>query len=191
MVDQEVGVFLCKRKLKLDLKRLANSALANNLTKHLNEYESKVKEMVHGFDLKSRHAREKSRKRLDEFAKQLKRTRGDLEKRVSALVSQEGIRLNKRVGELFNYLKSVAGNEKLSFRAAPSKKKKTKSASKTKKSSPKKRSDSAVPCGREGKLSQLVRISHFIPLCPSDEAGGLCPEPSITASLRKQFWDKL
>ena len=141
-----------QEKLKLDLKRLANSALANNLSKHLNEYESKVKEMVHGFDLKSRYAREKSRKRLDEFAKQLKKTRGDLEKRVSTLVNQEGVRLNKRVTELFNYLKSVAGNEKIGLRAAPSKKKKaskasTQSANKTKKTSSKKRSDSASHAG--------------------------------------------
>jgi hypothetical protein len=89
-------------KLKIDLKRLADSALANNLSKHLNEYEAKVKEMVRDFDLKSREARDKSRERLDRFLAQLKQTRGDLEKKVTDIAHVEGERLNKRVSELVN-----------------------------------------------------------------------------------------
>ena len=42
------------RKLNVDLKALANSALAKDLTRHLNQYEARVKEVVRDFDLKSR-----------------------------------------------------------------------------------------------------------------------------------------
>lgn len=135
-------------KLKLDLKRLANSALATNLSRHLKDYEAKVKKVVHGFDLKSRDARAKSKKQLDQFAVQLKKTRGQIEKKVVTLAQEEGERLNKRVVELVNYLKSVAGNEKIASRSAqPGKKKTSKGASPRNggtKRAPKKRSVIAV-----------------------------------------------
>src|SRR5580765_6397819 len=97
-------------KLRSELKRLANSELVSGISKQLNVYEKKVKDLVNNFDTKSREARGKSREQLDKFATQLKRTRTDVEKRVRDLLTQEGQRLNKGMGELVNYLKSMANS---------------------------------------------------------------------------------
>ncbi len=130
-------------KLKLDLKKLAESELAQSLSRHLNSYEVRVKRLVKDFDVKSREARDKGQKQLDKFAGQLKRTRTGLEKRVSTLYHHESQRLNQGVNELFNYLKSIAKSEKLIARAPSSPKKKSRAnasdTSTAKKSSTKKR----------------------------------------------------
>lgn len=130
-------------KLKLDLKALANSELMGSLSKHLNTYEKKVKKLVNDFDLKSRDARHKGQLQLDKLANQFKKTRSDLEKRVTGLLHAEGQRLNQGVSELFNYLKSIAKNEKLEKKPLSSYKQQKVSkasgdVSSTRKSSPKK-----------------------------------------------------
>jgi hypothetical protein len=112
-------------KLKLDLKKLANSELALSLARHLDGYEKRVKEFVKEFDVKSRDARTKGQKQLDKFAGQLKRTRTDLEKRVATLFHEESRQLNQRVNELVNYLKRVTKSEKLKPESSSSKKKET------------------------------------------------------------------
>ena len=114
--------------LKLDLKAIANSELVGNLSKHLTAYEKKVKELVNDFDLKSRDARAKGQRQLDKLAGQFKKTRTELEKRVTGLLHIEGQRLNQGVSELFNYLKNIAKNEKLDMKPSSSKKKTTKAA---------------------------------------------------------------
>lgn len=104
---------MLQEKLKSDLKRLADTPFAHNLTKQFSAYEDRVREVVHGLELKSREARAQSLKRIDEFTDQLKKTRGQVEKKVSTLLNEEGKRLNAKVTELLNYLKSMARDEKL------------------------------------------------------------------------------
>lgn len=108
--------------LKADLKKIANSALVSNLSKQFNSYENRVRKFVTEFDLKSREARTRSRKQIDQFADQLQKTRKEVEKRVTKVIEKEGKRLNGRATVLFNYLKSVAKNEKLAQKAASAKK---------------------------------------------------------------------
>lgn len=133
-------------KLKLDLKKLANSELVANLSKHLTTYEKRVKGLVSEFDLKSRDARQKGQEQIDKLAGQFKRSRNELEKRVSSLLHQEGQRLNQGVNDLFNYLKSIAKSEKLGKKsAAPTKKK----ASKGDASSATKKNATRKPRGRK------------------------------------------
>lgn len=126
-------------KLREDLKRLASS------------YEDRVRKMVHDFDLKSREARENSLKQFDKFAVQLRKTRGNVEKRVTALLNEEGKRLNEAVTELFQYLKSMSKDEKIAQKGA-SKKKPSKarlSETGTKKRSRKKSTAGASPAASQ------------------------------------------
>ena len=111
---------------KLDLKKLANSELVGSLTKHLTQYEGKLKKLLNEFDLKSREARSKGQKQIDKVSQQFRQTRGDLEKRVTNLLHQEGKRLNEGVNDLVNYLKSVAKSEKLVMKASATKRKPSK-----------------------------------------------------------------
>ena len=104
---------MLQTRLKSDLKRLAKSNLVVNLSRHFNQYEGRVKRLVQDFDLKSREARENGKKQIDKFTSQLKETRGQVERRVSEVLNEESKRLNDRMTELFNYLKSVARNEKI------------------------------------------------------------------------------
>jgi methyl-accepting chemotaxis protein len=123
-------------KTNLSLKDLVQSQLKNaawlgDLSQHLNEYEKRLKSVVKDLDLKSRDARDKSRKQLDTFTKQLKKTRTDLEKRVKSLVNQEAKRLNEGFNELVTYLKSLSVNEQQAAAAAASGKATTKASVKT------------------------------------------------------------
>jgi hypothetical protein len=104
-------------KLKEELRRLASSQLVGKISRQLNEYERSLKKLAKEFEVKSRDARKKSRTHLDGFASQLKRTRGDVEKKVVTLLNHEGKRLNEGVGQVFNYLKTMAKNEKLAHKA--------------------------------------------------------------------------
>lgn len=104
--------------LKADLKKIANSTVVSNLSKQFNQYEHRVKKFVNEFDLRSREARDRSRQQIDQFTNQLQKTRKQVEKRVTQVIEKEGKRLNGRATELFNYLKSVAKNEKIALKAA-------------------------------------------------------------------------
>jgi len=110
---------MSEARFKLDLKQLANSALVHNLSEHLTQYEKQVKKLVHEFDLRSRDAREKSRVKLDRFANQIKRTRADLEKRVTGLLHLEGKRINEGLTNVLEYLKNVTQTETVVEKAAP------------------------------------------------------------------------
>ncbi len=139
---------MIQQKLKVDLKRLVNSTLVDNISKQWGTYETRVKRIVHDFDLKSREAREVSRKRLDVFTSQLRKTRCDVEKKVATLINMEGRKLNVKVVELFNYLKTISNSEKLNEGLTPRKKssKARPSGNGTKKrTSRAKRSSAAVP----------------------------------------------
>jgi hypothetical protein len=109
-------------KLKLDLKKLSKSELVENLSRHLSAYEDRWKKVLRDFDVKSRDARDRSREQWDKFSRQLKDRRVELEKRVTNTFQVESKRLSRQINqganELFNYLKSIAKNEKLTARAA-------------------------------------------------------------------------
>lgn len=116
---------MLQTRLKSDLKRLAKSNLVSNLSKQFNQYEGRVKKLVHEFDIKSREARDNSRKQIDKFTTHLKETRVQVERRVSEVLNEESKRLNGRMTELFNYLKSIARNEKIAQKEASSTKRKS------------------------------------------------------------------
>jgi len=106
-------------KLTEDLKKLANSQVVVPLTKQLNAYEKKARGLVKEFDLRTQDAREKGKARFDELLVQLKKTRSDVETKVRALVEEESKRLNGRIAELFETLRSVAQTEAPVREAAP------------------------------------------------------------------------
>jgi hypothetical protein len=99
-------------KFKVDLKQWMNSPQVENLSKHLTDYEKRVKELVKELNLKSRDAREKGKVQLDRFTTQVQKTRTDVEKNVKTLLQQEGKVLNQKLNELVTYLKGLAANEK-------------------------------------------------------------------------------
>ena len=110
-------------KLKLDLKNLSKKELVENLSKHLTAYEERWKQLMKEFDVKSRDARERSRTQWERFSKQIRDRRSELEKRVTDLFQQETQKLSRQINqganELFNYLKSIAKNEKLEAKSTP------------------------------------------------------------------------
>jgi hypothetical protein len=119
-------------KQLVDIKGLLKSQWVSGLSKHLNTYEKKVKELVHELDLKSRDARDKSRKQLDQFTQQLRKTRTDVERKVLTIVNQESQRLNKGLAELVVYLRSVAQNETGKIEVVAKSPKSTKSGARAK-----------------------------------------------------------
>jgi hypothetical protein len=116
------------QKLTEDLKKLANSQVVEPLTKQLNVYEKKAKDLVKEFDLRSREARDKSKARLDEFFVQLKKTRTEVEAKVRTVFEEESKRLNTRVNDLLESLRTVAQVD--TPKAAPAQAPKAASASK-------------------------------------------------------------
>jgi hypothetical protein len=132
-------------KFKVDLKKLMNKPQVENLSKHLTEYDHKVKELVKELNLKSRDAREKGKVQLDRFTAQVQKTRTDVEKNVKTLLQQEGKVLNQKVNELVTYLKGLAANEKKAA-AAPveTTKKKTAKAGTKKAGAPRARAKKAA-----------------------------------------------
>lgn len=114
-------------KFKFDLKKLSNltnqlpkeaSQALGKFTHQLSGYEERVRDFVKEFDEKSQHAREASRERLDQFTKQLRKTRTTVEKRVVSLVSEERERLQLKMNDLVEYLRRVAKVEGASGKTA-------------------------------------------------------------------------
>lgn len=135
---------MLQTRLKTDLKRLTNSPVVGNLSKQFSAYEEKVRRFVRDFDLKSREARDTGRRRLDEFTTQLRHRRGEVEKKMTRLLNEEGKRLNQRVGELVNYLKSLAKNEKLKVKGKSTAPKRKASKAKSDSAKPKRSRKSTV-----------------------------------------------
>mgnify|MGYP003395825186 FL=1 len=80
--------------LKVDLKKLKGLPVLNHFSEQLDGYENRLKGIVRDLDLRSKDARLKSRKKLDAFTGQLKRTRTDMEKQVLKIVTREGKKIN-------------------------------------------------------------------------------------------------
>ena len=121
-------------KLTRDLKKLATSQVFVPLSKKLNAYEKKARGMAKEFDLLSREARGQSKARLDEFLLHLKKTRTEVESKVRALFDEESRRLNARVNDFLESIRSVAQAEVVA-KPAPAK---TVAATRRKKASPRK-----------------------------------------------------
>jgi hypothetical protein len=102
---------MAESKIKAELSRLANSPFVGNISKQISVYETRVKRLVSDFDSRSRNARERSKRHLDQLSTQLKKTRGDVEKRITTLWKHEGTRLNKSVNELVTYIKAMTKKE--------------------------------------------------------------------------------
>ncbi len=121
-------------KFKFDFKKLSKGEIVSQVTKQLGAYEKRVQGLIKGFDIKSRDARSKSRKQIDKFAKQINKTRSNLEKQLTSVIHKESKWLEKGVNELFKKLKNVAKDEKLATSKGGKKpaKKKAKTAAKKK-----------------------------------------------------------
>lgn len=100
-----------QERLMADIKKFVNSPFAKSLSKQFVTYEGKVKKLMHEFDIKSQPARVRGRKQIDKFTKQLRKTRTEIEKKVSSLVNREVQDLNGRITDLVRYLKAVALKE--------------------------------------------------------------------------------
>lgn len=105
-------------KLTEDLKKLANAQVFIPLTKQLNVYEKKARGLIKEFDLRSREARDKSRARLDDFLVQLKKTRTEVESKVRSLYEEESKRINARVNDLLETIRTVAQPDSAPTKAA-------------------------------------------------------------------------
>ena len=116
---------------KVDFSKWAKHPAINQLTQQVTTYEKRVAGLVKDFDLKSREARERSRKQLDKVLVQLKQTRAKVEKRVTQLVQLESKKLNKRVNELVAYVSKISRQEVKVRAAAAGRAKKTTTSRKT------------------------------------------------------------
>lgn len=139
---------MAKNKFKFDLKTLTDlktqlpkeaSEALGKFTHQLSGYEEKVRGLVKDFDVKSQKARETSRERLDQFAKQVKKTRNNVEKKVVGLVTEERERLQLKVNDLVEYLRRVAKVESSSPKRKASAKSTSSRATSAKKKTPAKR----------------------------------------------------
>lgn len=124
-------------KLKKTLSDLPSrfpksAELLHHFSKQLTHYEDQIKDLVEDWDLKSREAREKSQAQLDKVLNQIKKTRVDLEKRVTKLVTVEKKRINTNLNDLMSFIKSVSRKEKV----APKKKTVGKKTASRKKKAP-------------------------------------------------------
>lgn len=122
---------MAQRNLMVDLKGILQSEFVSGISKQLNVYEKKVKELVKDLNLRSVEAREKSRQQLDLFAEQIKKTRDEVEKKVVTVVNLETQRLNKGVTDLVSYLKTVAKHEKTAAKTVSKKSTKAKAPTKS------------------------------------------------------------
>jgi hypothetical protein len=104
-----------RSNLKVDFSKWSKHPAIHQLTQQISNYEKKVSTLVKDFDLKSKEARERSRKQLDKVLVQLKETRSKVEKKVTDLVNMEGEKLNKRVNELVTYMNQIARKESQSM----------------------------------------------------------------------------
>jgi len=161
------------------LKNFLESKWNDSVSKQLNIYEKKVKDLVKDLDLKSRDAREKSREQLDAFTHQVKKTRTDLEKRIVTLVNQETKRLNVGLNELVSYLKSLSHSEKTqaAAKAAP----KAKAATKKKSRATVLKASSVNKTKRPAVKTKSVKKSTKAPLSGEAKLGGA--NSSVSSSL--------
>ena len=97
--------------LRVDLKKLSKLPVLNHFSDQLTGYESRLKGIVKDLDLRSKGAREKSRRKLDKFAGQIRKTRSEVEKQVIKIVNREGKKLNNGLTHILEYLRSVAVTE--------------------------------------------------------------------------------
>jgi GTP cyclohydrolase FolE2 len=103
--------------LGMDFKQLSRKIKPDQwkqfqrLTKNLDLYEKRLREAVRSLDLKSQQARKVSETRLKEVSDQIKKTRGEVERRVKVLLEDEAKKLNGRLREIYSYLVKVAQKE--------------------------------------------------------------------------------
>lgn len=100
----------------LDLKQLSqwkNTQLKQlqELSKNWDVYEKRVREAVRELDLRSQQARKLSEARLRDVSDHIRRTRGDVEKRVRGLLESEAKKLNVQLRKIYTYLVKVAQEE--------------------------------------------------------------------------------
>ncbi|MBI1860863.1 MAG: hypothetical protein HYR96_08095 [Deltaproteobacteria bacterium] len=131
------------QEFKFDFANLTKSPWVTELNRHLVEYEKKAKQLARELDLRSRGAREKSLKGLEQLTGQLNKTRQDLEKRATALLQKESKRLNLKLNEFLEYVQSIAKAEKPA-RKAKGKQKAKSSAKRARKASAPRRDQAPV-----------------------------------------------
>lgn len=118
--ERSEGDFMTKNDVKAELKKLANSQLARNLSQHIRNYEKRLSKLVRELDLKTHDVREQGMVRLKKLNAELKKTRTDLEKRVRSILNEEGKHLTQRLTNVVEKLSNLAKTE--SAKTAPLKK---------------------------------------------------------------------
>lgn len=111
---------MTKKDVKAELKKLADSQLARNLSGHIRNYEKRLSKLVRELDLKTHDVREKGTARLKKLNSELKKTRTDLEKRVRSILNEEGKHLTQKLTNVVEKLSALAKTE--SAKPAPLKK---------------------------------------------------------------------
>ncbi len=114
-----------------DLKKFVGDDFTKNLKTTFTTYEKKVQELVKDLDVKGKEAKKKGEVQIDKWVKQLKRSRTDIEKRVTLLVNTEADKLSKQLGEVVKNLRGISAAEVV--KAAKPASKKAKSATTGKK----------------------------------------------------------
>lgn len=94
-----------------EFQKFLKSNVVGDISKTLNSYEKKAKQLVGKFNLKSQQTRAKSKKQLEQFSKQLQRTRNEVEKTVRKLLDSEAKILTQGYSELIAQIKSLAEAE--------------------------------------------------------------------------------
>lgn len=112
-------------------KKWVETDLSKNLKSTLTTYEQKVQGVVKDLDLRSKKARKKGEVHFDKWVKQLKRSRTDVEKRITTLVNGEATKLTRTFNDVMKNLRSLSHAEKMASPAATAKAK-PKAASKKK-----------------------------------------------------------
>ncbi len=89
-------------------KKWVETDLSKNLKSTLTTYEKKVQGLASDLELKGKEARKKGEVHLDKWVKNLKKSRADVEKRVSTLVNAEAVKLSKSFSEMLKNLRAAA-----------------------------------------------------------------------------------
>lgn len=144
-------------------KKWVETDLSKNLKSTLNTYEQKVQGVVKDLDLRGKKARKKGEVHLEKWVKQLKRSRTDVEKRITTLVNGEATKLTRTFNDVMKNLRALSHSDKTDQKdtkvdykaAAPTAKAKPQTAAKKKvsKKSPALKSIKKAKSGKPTEMS--------------------------------------
>ena len=155
-------------------KKWVETDLSKNLKSTLNTYEKKVQGLASDLELKGKEARKKGEVHLEKWVKNLKRSRANVEKRVSTLVNAEAVKLSKSFSEMLKNLRAAAKKAapeviKTKVKPSSSKKKAPKSAA-TQSAAVKSKKSKLVTKAKNGISGISSKVSDSLTGSPSSLA---------------------